>query len=299
MPLILTPIAPGPGAAALRWEWLDPSGVLRDLTYQTSQSVFVTKGSSGLGTPPVDLVADKLPFTAGSLLRYTQTMPLEINLPISVISSTFAGLQGAVDGLRRWFDTGSERASVPGYLRVTRPQDAAVRQIACYYTGGLEGDLSPGGPTWVPLVVSLLAPDPYWTPTAPATTTYAAAAVGVQQAVINTGDFDGYPVWTITGPCSGISINNDTTGKGFTLTAGGGLAVGAGQVLTIDTRPASLRTTQQVTVGPTNHFNKLAAGSSLWWLAPGSNLFTILASGVTGATSFALSWLPRYRGVLR
>jgi hypothetical protein len=296
--LILTPISPI-GAAALRWEWLDPGGVLRDLTHATSPSLFVSAGSAGLGSPPVELVHDKLPFTAGSVLRYTQTQPLEISLPLSVIGSTFAGLQGAVEQVRRWFDTGNERGSLPGYLRVTRPQDGVPRQVACYYSGGLDGDLRPGGPTWAPLVVALLAPDPYWTAIAPSTASYGAAVVGVPQSVINVGDFDAYPVWTITGPASGISINNGTTGKGWTLTANGGLGLAAGEVLTVDTRPASLRSTQQVMVGATNHFNKLAAGSSLWWLAAGSNLFTILASGTSVATAFQLAWLPRYRGVLR
>lgn len=133
--LILVPVAPS-ASGTLRFDWLDPRGVLRDLTRETSPSLFVSRGSAGLGTPGVEPVLEKLPSTAGSIHRYTQTKPLEIDLPLSVHGTTMGDVLTAVENLRSWFDTGNERDRAPGYLRITRPSDDAVRQVACLYAAG-------------------------------------------------------------------------------------------------------------------------------------------------------------------
>jgi len=299
MPLILPPS--GASASGLfKWEWLDPGAVLRDLTLATSPNLFVSAGSAGLGSPPVELVLEKLPTQAGGLLRYTQTQPAEIDLPIQAQASTFAALLSTVDSLRDWFDTGSEASSAPGHLRITRPNDDAVRQIPCYYAGGLEGSLEAGGPTHARLVVSLVAPDPYWTDITPTEVEYASADFGISIGVVNPGDFDAYPVWTFTGPITLPTLTNTTTGKTFGLVTAGGLNLAAGDTLTVDTRPSPPRVGVAVLhEDGTSHFDKLSAGSSLWRLVPGANVFTIATSGVTSQTRIALSYLPRYRGVLR
>lgn len=298
MPFVLVPVA---ASGVLRFDWVDPTGTVRDLTWQTSPSLHVSAGAKGLGAPPVELVLDKLPSSAGSAHRYTQTGPAEIDLPIIARGDTFAALMATVESLREWFDTGNERAASVGYLRITRPHDDAVRQIACLYAGGLEGDLQQGGPQSAPLVVSLLAPDPYWTDTAPTENVYGQADLGDDLSILNLGDFDAYPIWTIQGPASAITITNTTTGKSLALTADGGLTLGAADALVIDTRPPSLRTNPQV-YDPddgTSFYSKVAAGGALWWFTPGQNHFTIAASGATGGTSIVLQWLPRYRGALR
>ena len=46
-------------------------------------------------------------------------------------------------------------------------------------------------------------------------------------------------------------------------------------------------------------YNRVAVNTAPWWLKAGANNFTIAASGTSGATSFALRWLPRYRSALR
>lgn len=301
MPVYLTPTAP---TGVLKYEWLDPSGVLRDLSRDTSANVFVSRGTKGLGSPGVDLVMEKLPFAAGSLVRYTQTKPLEIDLPLVVRADSMAALIPQVRSVRSWFATGDENERDPGYLRVTSPDDVA-RQVACYYAGGLEGDLDVGGPPWAQYVVSLVAPDPYWTPTAATEVEYDATDIMTGSlpntlAVLNPGDVDAYPVWTISGPAADITITNQTSGKAFALTANGGLTLAAGDTLTVDTRPASQRTTRPITnADGFSLYDRVAAGGALWWLRPGTNTVTIYASGTSGATAFGLSYLPRYRGALR
>ena len=291
-----SPLASG----SLGWTWIDPDGNEHDLTHETSPLLHVSRGSAGLGMPPVELVTEKLPTMPGGLVRYAQTRPLEINLPIQVRGTTFADLLGRVELLRSWFGTSSETSRTPGYLRVTRPQDDTQRQLACFYTGGLEGDLNDGGPTWAPLVVSLLAPDPYWTSVNDEEVVYGQSDLGTTLAVINSGDFDAYPVWTISGPASAITVTNLTTSKAFALTDNGGLSLAAASQLIVDTRPTSQRTDPQILHdGDSAVFDRLTPSSELWWLQPGQNNFTVAASGATGSTSVSLSWLPRYRGVLR
>lgn len=283
----------------LRFAWVDAGGTVRDLSRATSPDLFVTRGSRGLGAPPVELVLEKLPFTGGSVHRHTQTRPLEIDLPLYVRAASLNALAVKVGNLRSWFYTGDEQTRSLGYLRVTRPDDE-VRQIGCVYAGGLEGDLSEGAPEWAPSVISLVAPDPYWTDADPTEHLYDASDLGDTLAVINPGDVDAYPVWTVGGPASSISITNASVGKSWALTASGGVALAEGDTLTVDTRPAGQRTTHQVTGDSgASLFDRIAHGGALWWLRPGQNNFVISAVGTSASTTFGLSFLPRYRGVLR
>lgn len=299
MPLVLSPAGTAP-SGALRWDWLDPTGVLRDLTFATSPNLFVSRGTAGLGSPSVEPRTEKLPTSPGSVLRYLATGPLEIDLPIHTQAASMGALLITMATLREWFDTGNERLRAPGHLRITRPSDDAVRQIACYYTGGLEGDLSEGGPLHTSVVLSLLAPDPYWTDITETVTTYDQADLGVSQAVINSGDFDAYPVWTIDGPLINPTIANATTGKSFAFTQQGGLNLAVGDILTVDTRPASQRPGYQAQdADGLNFFDRIAAGGAFWHLVPGVNSFVITGVGATVDTAITLSWLPRYRGILR
>lgn len=295
-------IPPGGGVVTglLKYEWVDTQGIVRDLSHATSPNLFVAKGATGLGAPPVEIVADKLPWAAGSIARYVQTKPAEIDLPIYVGASGIGGLIDATDDLRAWFDTGDERRQQYGYLRITRPSDDAVRQIACLYQGGLDGSMAEGSPSYTVVVVSLLAPDPYWTDITETQAVYTQANIGAALGVVNSGDVDAYPIWTITGPASNIVLTNQTTGKVLSLTANGGLTLLAGDTLTIDTRPSSQRTTLPIiNQNGASFYNRVNAGGSLWWLNRGANTFTIAASGTSGATTFIVRWLPRYRGVLR
>lgn len=299
MPVLIPPGGP-PASGVLRYEWVDPQGIVRDLSQATSPNLFVVRGATGLGVPPADIIADKLPFTSGDIPRHVQVKGREIELPLFVQGPTLGGLLDAADDLAAWFATADEASRTPGYLRITRPNDDAVRQIACYYRGGLDGDMGTGSPTTALLALSLYAPDPYWTDETETEATYDQADVGVVQGMVNTGDVHAYPIWEIVGPASAITLANTTTGKTLALTANGGVTLLVGETLTIDSRPASQRTTQAiVNQAGAALYNRVAVNTAPWWLKAGANNFTIAASGTSGATSFAVRWLPRYRSALR
>src|SRR6185503_7583931 len=157
MPLFI-PAAPVAGEMLIKWR--DPNGVLRDLSRNTSPNLFVPAGSAGMGSVKFDITDEKYPLTAGTFIRQINTASRLIELPIVIHEDTFNGALLAAEDLHTWFQTGNESEKTPGYLEVTRP-DGSVRKIAAYYTDGLTGDLSQGGPNWFKTVARLYCPDPY------------------------------------------------------------------------------------------------------------------------------------------
>lgn len=300
MPVVLPPLTPPVVTGVLKYEWVDPTGLVHDLSYATSPNLFVVKGSVGLGAPPVDIATDKLPYSAGTIVRHVQTLAVEIELPIYATASTLGGLIDRIEELRFWFDTGDEADRRFGHLRITRPSDDHVREIACLYRGGLEGSMAEGGPNETVRVVTLYAPDPYWTDIVDTVETYDSADIGTSLGVVNAGDVDAFPIWRINGPATNIVLTNTATNRVLALTANGGITLNASDTLTIDTRPAAQRDTQPVTdQSGASYYSRIASGSALWWFGRGGNAFTIAAAGTTGATSIELRWRPRYRGALR
>lgn len=290
----------------LRYEWLDPTGILRDLSWSTSPNLFVSRGTKGLGLSKVELSMDKLPGTPGSLLRHIKTSPREIELPIHISSNSITGLMNAINDLRNWFFTGDENLKTPGYLRVT-DTNGVVKQIACYYTEGLEGDMDVGGLDNAPIVIKLTAPDSFFTDIEETIIIYEEPALDYfhgaapVQIIMNNGDIDAYPIWEIIGPGRDITITNLTTGKFFSLTASGGITLDIGESLIVDTRLGSARPGLQVydDTGQ-NFFYKLTNTSDLWWLVPGENRFKVEMLDMNVADSEVhLSYLPSYRAVLR
>jgi hypothetical protein len=292
MLLVLVPSSPPSGT--LVYEWVDPQGVVRALS--EDDTVRVLHGERGLGHPDVGLSEDKLPFAPGTVLRHGMTEARRIELPIYFSAATPAALEALMDSVYGWFATATEVSRTPGYFRVTR-RDDTQRQIACYYEGGLSGDLSFGhaGLAWQTATVRLKAPDPWATDIEPTTGSWDSTE-WASFAVMNTGQIDAYPIWTITGPGAGIAIGNNTTGKAIGFAG----SIAAGKTLTIDTRPSNQRTTVSVyDSDDVNRYADLIAISELWTLQAGSNSLAVSMSGATGATLVELSFLPRYRGLTR
>lgn len=301
MPIYVPP-ASGLLTNIIQWAIVSTDGTVHDLTWQTDRTIFVPRGTVGLGVAPTELILEKLPFMRGSKLRYVRTNPIEIELPIVISKPSLVEAMIAAANVRSWFYTGDERDNAPAYLRITRPQDNEVRQIAVYYNGGLEGDLDEGSPNYIPYVISLLAPDPTWTDTDPIELTYTNSSIGNIEIITNPGDFDAFPIYTIGGPASNIDVFNLTTGKHTALVSNGGLTLTAGGFVIIDTRPATERTTLPIIdQDGTSQYSKLTQGTSTTenWLQPGANQVRVSANGTSASTTIAVSYLPRYNGALR
>lgn len=301
MPIIAAPLIP---VGELQISWIDPTGIVRAL----SQNPYVNAmpDMRGWGYVGTALAQDKLPFSPGTILRHVQLAPdgREIELPLHVSGSTPAEIQQLMDQLYQWFSTANERSRTPGYLQVVR-RDGTGRQIAGYYVGGLEGDLADdvAGETWQDVTITLKAPDPMPTGLVDVTATYTQDDLGDNLIVGNDGDEEAYPIWTIIGPASAITLTlaNASPVKTIALTADGGLTVAAGETLTIDTRPTELRFRPQIYDGDgASQFSHVADGGDLQsWLRPGTNRIVLGATSTSAATQFRLRFRPRYKGFYR
>lgn len=296
MPIMIPPASP---TGILQYHWIDPTDASHPLYRDGSPDIFVPKGAVGLGYVSSELALEKLPANAGALLRHINIPVRKIELPIFVKTETIGDLAEAMETLYDWFATGDESFRDPGYFVVIRPDDS-VRQIACYYAGGLEGDMEPGGPGWTKVVVSLIAPDPY--PTAGGTITlHKTVGEAASFVVLNDGRLPSQPQWKIHGPfTNGVTITNTTTGK--SLTAGPGLTINSTQFIIIDTRPAEERTTLAVYDNLGNNILYIISPTSEFFpLGPGSNTITVsfLSGGTDANTYVELIYLPKYRSLLR
>lgn len=282
-----------PPGETLRY-WVDPTGVVRDLNGATGVSV--GRAERGLGMASVELAFDKLPFVEGAIARHANVQPITLEIPLYVEGATAAALENVVDGVHRWFATANERLRRPGYYRVKR-RDGTFRQRACYFVGGLEGDLSDerAGELQQELDVILRAADPFAADIEDTVLSYVAADLPTV-IVIGGGHVPSYPIWTIEGPIANLTVANATTGKAW----GVDYDLVLGDQLIVDTRPDFQRSSYQVRDGlGANKFANLTSDQELWWLEPAANNITISATGTTGDTAIELRYVKRYHGLMR
>lgn len=102
----------------------------------------------------------------------------------------------------------------------------------------------------------------------------------------NSGDWESWPTFTISGPSSGTLTNpiieDVTGGRRLALTANGGVAMSSGQTLVIESHPA--RRSIAFDTGASRR-GKLSDDSDWFPLASGANELRFRASGVTTGAS--------------
>jgi phage-related protein len=280
--------------------WVDPAGVVTVLTDQPD--IEVEWGLLGRFMPPSAMVEDDAPGQAGSLLRQVRVRPREVTLPVTVFGADFTELRTRMRSWLRLFDP----TRGDGRLRATAP-DGAVRELTCRYTTGLEGlETFEHGFGHARMVLVLRAHDPFWYDTAPQSQTYTTGAQPVffsdpffgspklasdtilgTQTVSNGGDVEAWPVWTVHGPASSITLSNDTTGQTVDLP----VTLTAAQTVVIDTRP--FRKTVLRDDG-TNLYGSLSNTSSLWSLPTGDSTVTISLPGATSESYVTLVYARRW-----
>lgn len=279
-------------------QWVDPDGGTLDLAVEWDVQ--------GRGMPPPVYETELVPEQPGERLRAVRHGAREFVLRLWIEGASEAAMWTAVrDTIARMDPTRGD-----GKIRVTTVV-GDQREIICRVQSGLElserlNDTS--GPEVQRAAVAFRASDPYWYDLSDTTETYslnpssatwfpifplrlASSEVFTDATVTNTGDVETWPVWTITGPGSGIILRNLTTGKFLSL---GALALSSGQVVTIDTRPGRKTITLN---DSTNLFGYRTADSSLWPLARGANVIRIEMASATAASSVQLARKHRYLGV--
>lgn len=291
VPLGLTYIDPDGRA----WAWGDPS-----------QNVFAT-ACAGISSPPVTMTSIGLP-GGGALPQFysAAVRPIIIGLRAYNDDSDQAAFLAMQDALAWSLWTVRAGAPAPGTLVVSRP-DGSSRQLRVFCIDGPDqgdDDGTKSGVMWSTYVVTLQAPDPFFEDAAATVLEFsissapgippmppiqlASASLLGQTEVVNSGNADSYPVWTLTGPGT-PTITNTTTGRSWGLS----VALGSSEVVTVDTRP----TIQSAVDGlGLNRWPDLVTSSprDLWPLLPGMNHLNLNMAGSTSASKVVLSYTRKW-----
>jgi hypothetical protein len=113
---------------------------------------------------------------------------------------------------------------------------------------------------------------------------------GSPTTITNSGDFDVYPLVTMTGAMNNPVLTNLTTSEAFSLT---GLITGPGDTVVVDMNP--LRRT--VTLNGSSIFGLIGSSSTFWSLQPGGNDVTLTTPNSGDTVSALFSWRPGYLAI--
>lgn len=270
--------------------WTGADGV--PLVLDGSEGVALREQPIGLEAPnPSNVIDNYLAFDGGVLVsRRRQMRHVALSLFLkhatrveTVIASLAATLQGP--GSLTWADDVNTRT---------------LRQVI--YEAGLDGSgFSNGGGLETDRVVSLLALDPWWYGPAEsavlstsAETAFSAAVAfsavlpfdgGNATPVTIAGDGEAYPVITVTGPATTLSVGYGSLSWAIAAP----LAVD--DVLVVDHRPGSRG--PSLNGGPVN-WSLLSPTSRLWPVDPGVASIVSGTTGSTGSTTITLVYEPRW-----
>jgi hypothetical protein len=308
MPLLLVlPPAPTPPVVAewpglLGMSWTGSNGTTFELLSNGSP-VRAAPGVRGLTCPEYQLWDSSSPAIAGQNHRGSRVLPRECLLPVWVLSDA---------GSLAW--VGTDRAfaatlhpDLPGVWEVTHP-DGIRRRLSCRVVDDGAGPLSldPTASGWLGYQLTLIADQPYWegdpivrqwvnaTPVnffggvpggfgPPFVIGTGSTISGA--TITNPGEVDAYPVWTIAGPWTTVTVG--TAGRTATLTAN----VPAGQSRIIDTRPDRLTVVDQAGA---DRISELSATSDLLAPIPAGREVPLSLS-MTGTGAVTASMTPLYR----
>lgn len=289
--------------------WIDPSGGEWPLMDETSGWWTTNAGIKGMGAVAPLVFTNDPVARGGTKVRWIQPDARTITWPLRVEGCDHAEFVANWRNLARAFT--KTRRLGPGQLIVSRP-DGSARQIDAYYQEGFEEAAGAGmSAVWFDAVsLSLYCPDPYWRslypieierhyqPSGPATPFLnpypfvTSTLVLGDSTVNNPGDVECYPDFIITGPASGITATNNTTGGTWSMDPNTvlGRALAADEVITITGNPPMI-------AGPAGGLWQSAidwSSSDLWWLEPGFNDVTLSLASPGAGSNIAMSFYPRY-----
>lgn len=287
---------------ARQFTWHPPTGnpiVLNDAAAGYRLQV---EGTRGLSSPSYRFARSSYAWIDGSHLDAVSADEREVSLGIQVQAITEADFRTRWRALVRAF----RPKAGDGVLRVA-DEAGRVRALSCRYVSGLEGDAAAEFAGNVGrAVVRLLASDPWFygeqknlsrnlgagVPFFPIFPMRLSPSVLQGRFTVDLSDADTetYPVWTITGPGSSVTLTNETTGKVIKVNR----ALAPLERLIIDTRPGA----QSVRLGNgINVRDALASDPAMWPLIEQVNVVTAALAGASNDSNIRGSYVPRYAGI--
>jgi hypothetical protein len=289
---------------ARQLQWVAADGTTINLTDRSS-GYRVLDRTTGLTSPSYDLSSSRYAGIDGAALTALSALPRDITLAMLVEGADRATFRARVARLVH-----SMRPKAGMGQLVATDELGKVRQISCFYKGGLEGTEQRGEKSadrWWKASVQLWAPTPWFSGETRvidfglgAPTTFfpffplvlSPSSIQGQLSIdLSDADAPAYPVWTITGPGTALTLANVTTGAVIQVNA----ALGDGQSMIIDTRQGF----QSVRRGDgTNLMGSLASDPAMWPLADGVvNQVSALLTGANASSRIRGSYAPQYAGI--
>lgn len=260
-------------------------------------------GTTGIGLAPSEMFATPVPDGDGSVFLGRRSNEREVFIPAVIGGRDYVSLRGTRRTLEEVVTDG------PVLISVREPDSGESRSVTGWYAGGLEGNYGRdvSGVDWQTVGLTFRCPDPiaYGDPASAVWSVVGVSRpflsvtepffpvvlgdslVGGERVLRNAGDVDAWPVTVVTGPGSGLVLENVTTGKSFALS--GSIT----QPVTIDTR----RVVADVFDAAGDLWDRVALGSSLFPLVPGENRVRVTLAGASSASKVAMSWQPPYRSL--
>lgn len=226
--------------------WIDPRGNATPLL--EANGIIVHDGPLGRMLPPFELTAEAAAGLDGGVLRHVAIPPRDVSIPVTLVGADIFALRRVQ---RAWSARLNPRAG-DSRLRFVFADGSQRELTRCRYAGGFLGDEGRANASrWHSRhVLVVRAFDPFAYDTDDVVVTVAggnqveffpllplnlsSGAIGTASDVVNDGDAPAYPVWTIQGPATGLTLESNDTGEQIVMPS---LVLTGSQYLTIDTRP--------------------------------------------------------------
>lgn len=308
-PVTPPPVTPPAGTRhPLSVTYVDPDGVEWHFSDPASQVRVLSV--TGIGGPPAAYTSTGL--SGGGSLAQSYN-PAKRNIVVGLHVYDDVSQDGLLDLLDRLtFALWTERAGLPspGRLVFARPNGTS-RQIEVYVTSGNEqtdtdstadayqrdtgnaltfesgldplfSDTDPVGP-----LVFAAPPVSGGVPPMPPVLLSPSSTLG-STTVTNTGNGEGYPIWTVTGPGT-PTLTNVTTGREWSLAT----ALSSGETVTVDTRPTLQSAVDQDGVDRWGDLVKTSP-RDLWTLIPGANLLNLEITSAGAGSQITMLYHRRW-----
>lgn len=289
---------------AEQFVWTAADGSSITLTDETAGYSVLANGTSGLRSVTYEMTTNRYATIDGSTVQAIYAAPNEPTLGLMLQANSESEFRTKARQLVRLM----RPKAGPGTLTVAN-ETGERRSLACYCVAGLEGDHAvdvtlPG--SWWRMLLRFYAPDPWWSgplqsvnfglgaPTTffPIFPLVLSSSTVQGQFTVDLSDMDApsYPVWTITGPGSGLVLTNESTGRQIQVNA----ELAADETMVIDTRPGlqSIRRGDGVSL-----MSALASDPALWPLIEGVNVVTAALTDATAASRITGVFAPKYAGI--
>lgn len=280
---------------------LENNGDVIDVSTYLPDGFLQELGARGFGVAPTRLNIRE-GAGPGGRWKSTKRLTRDIDLPLIIFGDTRTEIKQKMHRLIKLLN---DTFSVPT-LYVVYPDEPEVF-VNVHYGGGADPvfGVDTNRRTWARWTLTLRAPQPYWTSVQARNASLRAANSGrglikdtslsklrVSSSqtigtftIVNPGDVDAFPVWTIVGPGDTFAAHRVADGVGFTYDE----PITNLNPITVDTRQKTVRD-----ASGENMYGNLGTAPKLFSLPPGTSQVSVELTNSDSDSLVSLYFQPRY-----